>query len=271
MDDMRELQLDLHSNLADDFLPALSSAHAELDTDPSLEPYRERADMEALAVTMFEWDGEMTRASRGALVFHAFAHFLTGRALQDDFSLLYTEALALQAMFVLKFASLAVQGEYDNGDALLQGGTNLIVYKALEDTASWLEGRFGTADPADRTLADMSRSSFWGSMGYGLDFGTVTTDGGESTVNVRPSRFLDGSDPADLWVSQYGPLLRLLGRFKEDGTPEIRLNWPLGNVAEPDSPHANDATEGWVEGQYRTFLFTRQEIEAAEESRYTLR
>lgn len=270
LEDLRAIQLDLHSNLADDLLPLLATARANLDQDESLEDFRGREDVDELAQILADWDRQMAVDSQGALIFHAWAHYLTKRAFADDFSIVYNEAMSLQPVFILKFLSLAMRGEYPTGEAMLQQGLNVVLYQALSDTLEWLELQFGTADPSERRLGDMSRTTLHSTMGAGIDFGKLTTPGGESTVNVRPSKFFKVGEPDTEWVSNFGPLLRLLGQFKEDGTPEIRLNWPKGQVAEPDSPHHDDHTQDWMTGEYKTFLFSRDEIEAHEEARYTL-
>ena len=270
LDDMKAIQLDLHSNLADDLLPALEAAHTALPEDESLVDFREREDLEVLVQILLGWDREMATDSQGALLFHAFAHFLTKRTFADDFSIVYNEAMSLQPVFILKFLSLALRGRYPTGDALFQQGVNVALYQSLSDTSAWLETRFGSAEPDGRQLGDMSRTTLHSTMGAGIDFGMLTTPGGESTVNVRPSKFFKTGEPDEAWVSNFGPLLRLLGEFHEDGTPQIRLNWPKGQVAEPDSPHHDDHTADWMNGEYKTFLYARDEVEAHAESRYTL-
>jgi len=54
------------------------------------------------------------------------------------------------------------------------------------------------------------------------------------------------------------------------GTPEAVVSHPLGNSGDPESPHFDDALEGWVEGTYRPLPFRRSDVEARMESRTVL-
>ena len=253
-EDMRDVQLDLHSNLADDLLPVLEAEG--MADDP---------EVGEIAARLLAWDREMRRDSPEALLFHAFAHFLTAEAIADDLGLVFPEAMRLQAVYILKLGTSVVTGRYENGDALLQEGRTAVVKAALTKTKALVEARF---PDGDYTFADMRVSSFLDSFGAGLDYGTIATDGAESTVNVAPSSFFDtaGRESADQWVSQYGPLFRLITTFAEDGTPELRVSRPIGNL-----PGAIAEGDDWVEGEYRKLLFTRAEVDADTQDRLELR
>ncbi len=242
LEDMRALQLDAHSGLADDLLPLLDEV-----TDPSLAP---------LVDQLRGWDRQMRRDSPEALVFHAFAHLLTEEAIGDDLSLLYLEAMSLQPVFILKLAAAALSGRSPRGAELLQEGRGAIVEAALRRTRAWLEQRF--AEEPYR-YSDMRVTSFRDSFGAGLDFGEIPSDGGESTVNVAPSRFYapGSGEVADRWVSRYGPVFRVLGTFKPSGVPELHIGRPIGN-----RPARVEPGDDWVEGRDRRLPFTREEVEA---------
>lgn len=51
----------------------------------------------------------------------------------------------------------------------------------------------------------------------------------------------------------------------------MRFNFPLGNVADPQSPHVADFMLDWTEGSYRPMYFTRAEVEAHESERLEIR
>jgi penicillin amidase len=270
-DDMEALQNDVHDNLADDLLPILSDAWAQVGSDPALARFQERADLATLVQLLtVEWDREMSRASAGALVFHAFSHLCAAEALEDDLTLLFYPAFDLEAVFLLKIASMALRDAYPGAAAIVQQGPRAAVLGALDRTATLLIDRFGSVDPASYRFEDMKVTSLRDGLGTGLEFGETPSDGGEATVNVSPGTFFEGEEIAARWVSRYGPIFRMVQGFSEDGTPELRYNFPLGNVAEPDSPHFNDQTESWRDGEYRTMAFRRGDVEARLESTIVL-
>jgi len=270
-EDVAALQTDRHDNLADELVPLLAAAHARVPADEALAAYRDRPELDRLvALLADEWDGEMRRDSPGALVFHAFSHLFTTEVLEDDFSLLYGAALDLQPVYMLKVALLAARRASAGPDAIVEQGLDVALLEALSATAALLTERFGGVEPDGYVFGDMKVSTFLGSYGPGLDMGTVPTDGGETTVNVSPSTFMAGGEVAQQWTSHWGPLERTVTTFAEDGTPEAWIAFPLGNVADPESPHFRDGQEDWLLGRHRRLLFRRAEIEQALESQRTL-
>ena len=271
---MQALQMDAHSNMADDLIPLFEAAWSARDTDPALAEFLDRPDLELLhdlLTSESAWDRRMAREEPGALAFHAFVHFLAGEVLEDDLiSLLYERALQEAPFYVLKIAILAIAGKYPDGDAILQGGKNLVVLRALDATATFLTDRFGGVEPTKYTYSDMRVTSFDNAYGLGIPLLQLPTDGGEDTVNVAHGVFRQNKKVTERWVSDYGPVERLTAKFTDDGRPELWINFPLGNVADRESPHFDDAMEGWVEGTYRRFPFTPEEIEAAAESRHEI-
>lgn len=96
------------------------------------------------------------------------------------------------------------------------------------------------------------------------------SDSGENTVNVAHSVLRRDLVVPERWVSDYGPVERLVGRFDDSGTPEVWVDFPLGNVADRASPHFDDLTEDWTEGCYRKLAFSRAGVEARAEGRVLL-
>jgi penicillin amidase len=270
LDDVMALAMDLRSNLADDLLPLLDEAWSALGSDPALAAYRGRPELETLADVLLAWDRRMARDQPGALVFHVFAHELARVVLYDDMDLMYYPALDLQPVFVLKIASLVVRGAYPRSAELLVEGRDVALLEALSATAAFLEERFGGVDPRGYRWGDMHFTSWESSLGEGLDFGLEASDGGESTVNVSSSGYAPDGTIADRFVSQGGPVFRMCFSFAQDGVPEMRFNFPLGNVADPASPHFDDIGADWHDGGFRTMPFRRADVEAAAESTLVL-
>jgi penicillin amidase len=270
--DMQALQTDDTSLMSDDFVELLSGAWSHVDTDDGLAEFRGRPDL-ALLVKLItkDWDRQMKRESPGALAFHAFAHFVTGQALEDDMiPLLYERVLQAAPFYLLKVAELALRGKYPKGDGVLQEGRDEIVLRGLEKTAELLTQRFGGVEPERYRWGDMHVTSFDNAFGLGMPLQSVPTNGGENTIDVAHSVFRKDFEIPEQWVSDYGPVERLVGRFDDAGVPELWVSFPLGNVADPASPHFSDMLDDWAEGRYRKLAFARNEVEQRAERRIEL-
>ena len=262
IEDMQVLQTDVHSNASDAILPVLDEAWGS--TDPELAVYTEDADLQTLVQTLRDWDRTMSRDSAGALVFHVWLLFLTDEAIGDDLSILYQTVLEAESPFVIKMPMLAVQGLYPRSDELLQDGRDATVLAALSRTAAFLRDRFGRVDPSGYQWSDMHGTFFNNPFGERLDLGFVPTAGGEDTVNVSSSRFLDSNgSPAERFDSGSGAIFRVVTAFDEDGTPRSYANFPPGNVEDPDAPGFSNTLQDWVDGTYTELPFHREDVEAA--------
>ncbi|MFW6067574.1 MAG: penicillin acylase family protein [Myxococcota bacterium] len=278
--DMRALQLDVHSLLADEWVPLLEDAWAAVGSDEELMEFEGDADLETLATLLSEWDRRMSRDSPGALAFHLYAMFLTGEVLEDDITpSYYPLILNANGPFTLKIAALALREAYPNSDALLDGGPRLLALRALQSAADWLTDHYGGVDPAvtPYTWGEAHGTYFdmpWNDADRNdLVVGFVPTRGGEDTVNPSNSPFFT-DDSGDAVSSRFdsgsGPIYRMVATFRENGRAEMQVNFPPGNVADPASPHFDDELEGWVEGEYGLFPFEREEVDAAAETTTTL-
>jgi penicillin amidase len=264
LSDMKALQMDTHSNLADDLLPVLGAVWDNGGLDEDSANLRDTPRLEVLARLLLEvWDRKMVRDSSGALVFHAFAHFLTDEIIKDDLPFLYDVIMSVQPVYMLKVAMLVATGAYGEDPIVLENGLELTVLTALDRTADFLEERFGGVDPEGYRFGDIHRIIFDGAFGKGMALDTVPADGGESTVNVTGGTFFDGPDVAEYWDADWVPMERMVGAFSPSGQPRVEVNFPLGNVSDPDGAHFDDMTDDWQSGTYQKLLFERLEIEAA--------
>jgi len=272
LEEMQALQFDSRCLMADTFIELLEQAWAARASDPNLAEFVGKPELDRLVQLLTkEWDRKMTRDSAGAVAFHAFAHFTTGEAIEDDMiPLLYERVLEAAPFYVLKVAALALSGKYPKGDALLQQGKHRIVLGGLAKTAAHLQARFGGVEPSLYRWGDVHVTSFDNAYGLGVPLPSVPSDGGENTVNVAHSVFRRDFVVPERWISDYGPVERLVGRFDDAGVPEVWVNFPLGNVADRDSPHFDDMVEDWAEGRYRKLAFRREEVEARAERRVLL-
>lgn len=270
--DMQALQMDSRCLMSDTFLKLLQAAWAARGSDPALGELAARPGVERVVKLLTqEWDRKMKRDSAGAVAFHAFAHFTTAQAVEDDMiPLLFERVLEAAPFYVLKVAALALSGAYPKGDAVLQEGKHRIVLEGLAKTVDYLNARFGSVEPSHYRWGDVHLTNFDNAYGLGVALTQVPTDGGENTVNVAHSVFRRDFEVPKQWLSDYGPVERLVGRFDDAGVPEVWVNFPLGNVADRSSPHFDDLLDDWVEGRYRKLAFSRGEVEARAEQRRVL-
>ena len=105
-----------------------------------------------------------------------------------------------------------------------------------------------------------------GAYGIGLPLMDVSADGGISSVNVAPGNAYADGGLVSPWPTTWIPMDRIVARFEADGRPRVEVNFPLGNVADPTSPHFDGQLTAWTDGVYQPLLFERAEITAAAES-----
>lgn len=271
-EDMEVLQNDTHSNIADDLMPILDEAFANIGSDDALAEFEGRGDLQTLHGLLTQWDRNYTVDNPATVVFFAYQHFITQRAIGDDIQLLFLEAMNLQPVFIIKIAVNAMAGRYPDGDAVLQEGRDWISLAALSDTANFLTERFGSVDPSGYSAADIKFVQFNGTTGRGIDRGKHPIAGSDDTVAVAANHnFFSPAGGADEeWLSKHGSIFRTITTFDEGGTPQMWFNMPLGNVGEPESPHYDDFNEDWLQGEYRRFFFHRDDVEEHEEERFLL-
>ncbi len=261
-DDMKSLQLDVHSTVADALVPLLVSARGRVDTDEALAEFRGDADLDELVALLDAWDRGMRRSSREAAAFRAFAFETASRVLRDEIGALYDAALEIPvgSYILLKVAALALTGGYPEGDAILQEGRDAILLGAAREVAAWLDDGV--------TYGDLHGAVFDATFRGDLDVAFTPTDGSEETVNNAPAGF--SLEPGARWESRFGPVFRAVYRFGDDGAPEAEVTFPVGNAGDPASPHFGDTLEAWVSGEYVPFAFRRADVEARMERREVL-
>ena len=274
VEDMEALQRDTHSLLADEMLPILAQAWDAVGAKPSLAQYDGRQDLDTLATLLDHWDRRMTVDSPAALVFHLYSLYLTQGIVGDDLGGLYPLVLNANAPYVEKLAALALNGTYPGSEQVVGPDPELLALQALDETSAWLVEHYGSVDPSGYTWG-AAHGTFFESAWSGdndLTLGFVSTQGGDATVNPSGSKFFVGSSNkvVDRFDSHDGPIFRQVTSFGADGTPTMKVNWIIGNSGDPHDAHWDDSLQDWVDGTYRTLPFTRDEVDAAEESSYTL-
>ena len=261
-DDLRALQLDVHSSIADVLVPMLVEAHGRIATDDALAELRGDAQLDALVAALDAWDRRMVRSSHEAVAFRALAFTVADGVLRDEVGALYDAALEIPvgAFILIKIAVMALRGDYSGGDALLQDGRDLILLRAARDVAAWLGETV--------SYGDLHGAIFDATFRGALDVPFTPTDGAEDTVSNGPASF--SLDPDARWESRFGPVFRVVTGFADDGTPEAAITMPIGNAGDPASPHFGDTHEAWANGEHVPFPFRRPDVEARMERREVL-
>ena len=269
---MEALQDDSHSLFADDFItPLLALWDATATDDPSLGSFRSRADLETLIETLRPWDRRMERAESAPVIYQAYAFLLTRAVLSDDLGVVFQPIMDSSGVYMLKWASLVIRGEFEGSEYFLpEGGLPLAMFSALDQTATWLSERFGGVDPSGYTWGDYHSARFPSVYGERLEGGSVPTDGGDGTVNVADTGFFDGNEPADQLFAGGGAIYRIVAGFDEDGTPRATFQMVRGVSGDPASPHWSDLHDDWVEHRHRPLLFRAADISAVMSERMTI-
>ena len=267
VEDMQSLQLDLHSTLADDLLPLLSAAHDHVASDPALASFHGQPELDALVSLFAGWDRRMSRDSPAALCFQAFLHELASEVLEKPISLAYQFAVRLETLVVLKIVEMVARGDFPEAMKYFVGGLDATLLRAGQRTASWIDGRWGAVAraPAYRAL---KMTSFDGAFGYGMPLFHTPTDGGEDTVEV--SQQISFDETATEWTTDLVSVERSVADFAGDGTPELWVSYPVGNVADPAGAQTRSANDDYVNGRYRKLLFARADVDAHAASTFVL-
>lgn len=272
--DMITLQNDAKSTLADDLIPPLGEAMANIGTDPALAAYKNRTELALLFGRLAAWDRQMRRGSSDAVIFFAYAHFATRRALSDELGPFLWKIFDAEPAFAYKPLRLALR-DVAGTSGLLQEGKRVTLVGALADTADWLKSRFGTVLPeGGKTYAwsDVHGARFDHALGGKYNGGISPVDGSVGTVNVSSATMFDGSGMVKkTWSSDDGSLFRIVVGFDQDGWPRAQVNFPRGNDSNPDSPFYNNMQPAWIDGKSTIMRFRRAEVESAVEQRITIR
>ncbi|MFM7203439.1 MAG: penicillin acylase family protein [Myxococcota bacterium] len=260
LEDMQQLQLDTHSTLADDLIPILLDAWGLAQEDPQLEVYAQNPALGQLITLLEGWDRRMDPESPEALIFQDWLHRVTDATLRDDIPTAYDFAMALQTIYVLKVAALALQGVYPDSEAVLQEGREVIVLDSAAQTAAWLEERFGAVSPPSYTYGTLKHTNFDDAFGLGMPLFTRPSPGGEDSICVSQNIAYD--ETASRWDSTYVSVERMISTFTAEGVPEAWVNYPVGPAADPASTDTLQANADYLAGRYSRLRFKRAEIEA---------
>ncbi len=282
VDDMKALQVDVHSNLFEHLQPVLLDAFDAFDAkNPDLVDFwdgSDAADLQVLVDLLRGWNGQARREETAPVPFFVLAHTMSRNALEDDIGVLYGQIIDRAPMYMFKIMTLLLTDGYDNGHLALQkNGTecvtadpstcdlytkNEFVMTCLRQTADWLRSVYGTVDSAGYVYGDWHRANMEGGYGAGgIVLPQIPADGDESTVSVASfTKFTDDREAG--WTYDWMPIVRSVGTFDEAGRPQMDFTLPWGNVADEASPYFDNLRQNWTEGGYARMYFDRADVEA---------
>ncbi|MFK8002208.1 MAG: penicillin acylase family protein [Polyangiales bacterium] len=260
--DMRELQQDVHSPLAEPFLSRLQGALDARADDEALADFRERPDIDALAARLLAWDRDMDADSAEALEFHVFAASASRRIVADEAGFLYDALYEAAPIFALKLAVDALE----RGGDLVEGGEALVLLSALDDALQYVAATF---PEGEYTWGDIHKLRFAAATA-GLERPLLAQDGGDGTVNVADSPFSEDTSPEDPILTTTAAVYRMVSTFDADGRPRAEFQFLPGNGGDPAAEHWGDLEADWLNGTYRALPFDDEEIDAVLESTWTI-
>ena len=268
---MEEMQRDVRSPLADTIVPLLQEALASVETDPALALYKDRADLLAYGAKLSAWDHTMRRDEAEPLLFNALVWFAARRTFEKPMtSALFGAIHEASPPFFLGLLRNVLTNRFADASYFAPEGPRVLLLASLDEASTWIQERFGSID-ADFKLGDVQGALFQSDLpGSAWDTEPMVVDGAADTINVAPTRFFDGGEPAAYYEATEMSLYRMVVGFGADGVPEATVNFGRGTSAEPDSPHYDDQDEAWSKVTYTTLPFRRAEVEARQESRATL-
>ena len=239
IDSCRAIQSDTLSIAARDLLPRLP-----LDGGPAHD-------------LLEGWDHDLTASSPAAALWEVFLDELARRAV-DGKEPLVAEYLTDRELFRCRALPLLL----DEG-ALPREHIDTALSTAWERCADAMG-----PDPMAWRWGDIHRARFVHPLGRmpGLEPLFVAADhplgGDEQTVN---NAGFEGDGPFDVYVA---PSWRVV--YDLSDLDRSRGGLPTGQSGNPASPHWNDQTGAWVDGELRPLPFTRAAVEAAATGRLEL-
>ncbi len=263
--DLELLQDDTHSPMSDGLLPQLSDAVGAIGTDPALAAYVGRSDLAALANALVAWNGELDRRRGEPLAFTALEWFAVKRVFYGVLpSALFDAIAAKSPPFFLGMLHNVLATRFPGAQSFLDaaGGTHALLVGALDDSAQWLAGRFGTSDPGGYEWGSFNFAVFSGVYGGLENPPPIAVDGGADTVKVCESAFFDSGGPRASLKANEASVYRMAMEFGDDGVPRATIDFERGTREDPTDPHFGDQEGSWVAGEHRPLAFLPAEIEA---------
>ena len=249
-DTFARIQFDNHSLLAADYIPLF----AGLSSDDN--------QVQAAIERLRGWDLREHRDSVPAALFEIFFTHLIDNVLADEVG----EDNVLDAANIIFFHDLAGQPDARWWDDARTDGRETredILLRALTDAIDWFEENVG-GDMNDWTWGSIHTATFvsapLGQSGVGpiesvVNRGPFPADGGQHIVNANS---WDRSDPAA--VTGHPSMRMIVDMSDFDASRGIHST---GQSGHPFHQHYDDMIELWLNGEYHSWHFSQEAVEAA--------
>jgi penicillin amidase len=279
--EMKALQLDTYSRLAEHLRPHLLAAWAtaQSGTQPALARFASRARLHAAVDRLAAWDLRATAQSGEAALFHLWLGHLGAATLRDEIGgAIFDRAVEanldvmLRPLFFLTVEGSTPSGHdyFDDVRTIARETRQETLLLAFERALDQGERVFGSDEVTEWRWDRIHVATLTNTYGGALDLAPVAIPGGVGTVNVADpklsSRDTAGAPPDVLGVG-HGVNLRLVVSFDGEGRPSAEFILPGGQSGDPGTAHFADQIEDWAGGRYRPLPFRREEVEAMAESR----
>jgi penicillin amidase len=242
--DMIALQQDTESDVAGRLLPLLAADIEAIVADTELAAaWAELLSREAdFAPMLHTWDRQLDGSSSAAVLYRAWAAFLSRQTLGSDFSVLFDAIDGESPVTVTKVNLLAHEWDLES---LTEGRADEYRLDSLVDALAWIDAHPGQAWP-DTHLAHFTSD-------WHPDV-VFATPGDDATINVGNCDYWDDDKVlADTCPALEGPIFRQVTRFGADRVPETLFNLGVGETGSLDD---------WSTGVYRDLWFRRADVDA---------
>ena len=282
VEDMKNLQLDVKSRLAQYLIPHLVKAMeaARQTTIAEVAQYSADESVTRGYDTLLGWDKKSTSLSGAASLFYAWVSYFAALTFRDEIgALIYDQVVEESADIVLKplIGYLNDRPTKKGRDYFNSISTNEreetrheIALLALKKAWEFLKDRFASSNPDDWPWGEYMTTYFTNAFGEQLTVGPKKRGGMIDTVAVAKVTLATsdnkGGPPRNMY-SNYGASMRLVVTFDQDGWPVAQFALPGGQSGRPGDPHYADLADKWVDGTYFQFPFKKSDVTAKEESR----
>ncbi len=248
IESFKEIQGDIRSGVAEDFLPFLSQAKAEGTA------------AEALAL-LAAWDREMDRKRPEPLIFAAWMRELTRLVYADELGDLFDGYWGNRPIFMRNVLSADPEwcndittGPQETCDGRIAAAFERAVARLTEDYGDdpqdW---RWGDAHPAHSEHRPFSGQPVLGWL-FDID---IPSSGGDETVNEAGFSISDAENP---FRQNHGPSLRAI--YDLDDPNRSLFIHSTGQSGNRLSAHYSDFAEPWSNLEYVPMTTDRSDIEA---------
>ncbi len=257
LDDFASMQADVHSGLADHFLPPLlQAAHAAM-----LSP----AAADLLAV-LEGWDREDTADQVPPTVFAALYSQLIVDVFADDLSVTFSQAGVDDRTFASTLARLVAGLPSRSGHDYLGGKAPAeVLVGSLEKIALSIPAELG-ADRAAWAWGKVHTNTFNHPLGGKYDIGPVGLAGGQASIDVGHYGVTVDGKPVIRPDVFEAPNCRVVIELLP-GDVTMRAVLPTGESGVLGDPHYADQLDLWRLGKTRAAHFRRDDVEAQAQSK----